>query len=90
MSVMVFRLLWLAKVARKDYGAYMCAGVAAVFIAQTLENIGMCLALLPVIGITLPFMSYGGSSMLSMYLLVGLVQSIKSHNQKYFFEREKA
>ena len=90
MSVMVFRLVWLAKVARKDYGAYMCAGVAAVFIAQTLENIGMCLALLPVIGITLPFMSYGGSSMLSMYLLVGLVQSIKSHNQKYFFEREKA
>ncbi len=90
MSIMVFRLLWLAKVARKDYGAYMCAGVAAVFIAQTLENIGMCLALLPVIGITLPFMSYGGSSMLSMYLLVGLVQSIKSHNQKYFFEREKA
>ena len=90
MSIMVFRLLWIARVARKDYGAYMCAGVAAVFIAQTLENIGMCLAMLPVIGITLPFMSYGGSSMLSMYLLVGLVQSIKSHNKKYFFEREKA
>lgn len=90
MTVMVIRLLWIARVARKDYGAYMCAGVAGVFIAQTLENIGMCLAILPVIGITLPFMSYGGSSMLSMYLLVGLVQSIKSHNQKYFFEREKA
>ncbi len=90
MTVMVFRLLWIARVARKDYGAYMCAGVAAVFISQTLENIGMCLAILPVIGITLPFLSYGGSSMLSMYMLVGLVQSIKSHNQKYFFEREKA
>ncbi len=90
MTVMIIRLLWIARVARKDYGAYMCAGVAGVFIAQTLENIGMCLAMLPVIGITLPFMSYGGSSMLSMYLLVGLVQSIKSHNQKYFFEREKA
>lgn len=90
MTVMIIRLLWIARVARKDYGAYMCAGVAAVFMAQTLENIGMCLAMLPVIGITLPFMSYGGSSMLSMYMLVGLVQSIKSHNQKYFFEREKA
>ena len=52
--------------------------------------IGMCLAMLPVVGITLPFLSYGGSSVLAMYMLIGLVQSIKSHNQKYFFEREKA
>lgn len=90
MSVLIIRLLWIARIARKDYGAYICAGVVAILLCQTLENIGMCLAMLPVIGITLPFMSYGGSSMLSMYLLIGLVQSIKSHNQKYFFEREKA
>ena len=90
MSVLIVRLLWIARIARKDYGAYMCAGVVALLIFQTLENIGMCLAMLPVIGITLPFMSYGGSSMLSMYMLIGMVQSIKSHNQKYFFEREKA
>ena len=87
---LVIRLLWLARIARKDYGAYICAGVAAVLIFQTMENIGMCLAMLPVVGITLPFLSYGGSSMLAMYALIGLVQSIKCHNQKYFFEREKA
>lgn len=90
MAVLIIRLLWIARIARKDYGAYICAGVVAILIFQTLENIGMCLAMLPVIGITLPFMSYGGSSMLAMYMLIGLVQSIKSHNQKYFFEREKA
>lgn len=90
MTILIIRLLWIARIARKDYGAYICAGVVAILIFQTLENIGMCLAMLPVIGITLPFMSYGGSSMLAMYMLIGLVQSIKSHNQKYFFEREKA
>ena len=90
MTVLVLRLIWIARIARKDYGAYICAGVVAVLMFQTLENIGMCLAMLPVIGITLPFMSYGGSSLLAMYMLIGLVQSIKCHNQKYFFEREKA
>jgi len=90
MGILIIRLLWIARIARKDYGAYMCMGVVAILICQTLENIGMCLAMLPVIGITLPFLSYGGSSILAMYMLIGLVQSIKSHNQKYFFEREKA
>ena len=46
----------------------------------------MCMAFLPVIGITLPFMSYGGSSMLSMYIIIGLVQSVRAHGGKYFFE----
>jgi rod shape determining protein RodA len=46
--------------------------------------------MLPVVGITLPFFSYGGSSMVASYMMIGLVQSIKSHNQKYFFEREKS
>ncbi len=90
MAVLIIRILWIARIARKDYGAYMCAGVVAVFLCQSLENIGMCLAMLPVVGITLPFFSYGGSSMLASYLMIGLIQSIKSHNQKYFFEREKS
>lgn len=90
MGILIIRLLWIARIARKDYGAYMCMGVVAILVFQTLENVGMCLAMLPVVGITLPFLSYGGSSVLAMYMLIGLVQSIKSHNKKYFFEREKA
>ena len=64
----------------------LCVGIGGTLVL----GIGMCLAMLPVIGITLPFMSYGGSSVLSMYLMIGMVQSIKSHNQKYFFERENS
>lgn len=90
MSVMVIRLLILARRARKDYGALICVGICTLFVAQTLENIGMCLAMLPVVGITLPFCSYGGSSMLAVYIYLGFVMSISSHNKKYFFEREKA
>jgi len=87
---MTVRMIWLARVARKDYGALICAGVAALMMAQTLENIGMCLAMVPVVGITLPFCSYGGSSILSLYICLGLIMSISTHNKKYYFERESA
>jgi rod shape determining protein RodA len=90
MTVLIVRLIVLARRARKDCGANLCMGIAAIFIAQSLENIGMCLGMLPVIGITLPFLSYGGSSMLSSFLCVGVVLSVATHNQKYYFEREKA
>lgn len=83
--VLVVRILMIARKARKDYGAYICVGAAAIIIIQTLENAGMCMAFLPVVGITLPFMSYGGSSMLALYMIIGLVQSVRSHQEKYFF-----
>ena len=90
MGTLVFRLIWIARHARKDCGANICIGVAAVMIVQALENIGMCLGMLPVIGITLPFLSYGGSSMLASFIYIGVIQSIVTHNQKYYFERETA
>lgn len=88
MSTLIIRLLVLSRRTRKDYASLICVGVAAVLIAQTLENIGMCLATLPVVGITLPFFSYGGSSLLAMFISMGLIQSICTHNRKYYFERE--
>lgn len=88
MGVLVIRLLIISRRTRKDYASLICVGIAAVLIAQTTENIGMCLAMLPVVGITLPFFSYGGSSMLTMFISLGVVQSICTHNRKYYFERE--
>ena len=90
MTVLVIRVLMIARHARKDYASLICVGIAAVLIAQTLENIGMCLAILPVVGITLPFFSYGGSSMLTMFICMGVIQSICTHNKKYYFERESS
>ena len=90
MCVLVIRILYIARKARKDYAATICVGIAAMFVVQTIENIGMCLAFLPVIGITLPFFSYGGSSVLSSHLCIGIVLSIYTHKKKYYFEREEA
>ncbi len=89
LCILVIRALVLAYKLNGSYAAYMCVGVASVIMAQTMENIGMCLAKLPVIGITLPFMSYGGSSMIASFCLIGIVQSINAHRGKYFFERQK-
>lgn len=61
----------------------MCYGTAAMIISQMIINIGMCLKLLPVIGITLPFFSAGGSSNLCIYIGIGLIMSI------YRFDKEK-
>ncbi|MBE6651911.1 MAG: hypothetical protein E7610_00680 [Ruminococcaceae bacterium] len=77
--VLVLRVLWIGRQSSHDYGMFIAAGVAAVLIAQTLENVGMCLAILPVVGITLPFLSCGGSSLLATYILIGMVHSVKAH-----------
>ena len=89
MTMLVIRILYIARKARKGYAATICVGVAAMLIVQTIENIGMCLAFLPVIGITLPFFSYGGSSVLTCHIAVGLVLSVWTHRKKYYFEREE-
>ena len=77
--LLVMRVLWIGRQASHDYGMLISVGVAGVLIAQTLENVGMCLAILPVVGITLPFLSCGGSSVLATYILVGMVHSVKAH-----------
>ncbi len=87
-TIIIWRIILLAKNCRKTYASFICMGMVGMLLAQTLENIGMCLAIMPVVGITLPFFSYGGSSMLSMYMCLGVLQSICSHNHKYYFERE--
>lgn len=87
---LVFRVAKGAFIARKDIGSTICIGIMAMLIAQTVENVGMSLGLLPIIGITLPFVSYGGSSVLSLFLAMGLVMSIYRYRSKYFFERESA
>ena len=55
----------------------VCFGVASTILFQTFENAGMCIGITPVIGITLPFFSYGGSSMFSLMAAMGLVSGIR-------------
>ncbi len=86
--VIAARLFYIGINCRDTVGKLICCGCAAVVIVQTLENLWMCLALVPVVGITLPFMSAGGSSVLAMYLLMGLAHSVSAHEKKFYFSRE--
>ncbi|MGV8906711.1 MAG: rod shape-determining protein RodA [Acetobacterium sp.] len=72
----MLRLLKSAKAARDMYGTLVIFGVFFMFLFQITENIGMTIGLLPITGITLPFMSYGGSSLIINMIAVGLVLNI--------------
>ncbi len=76
-SAIIIRCLYIAVNARNSLGKYMCIGVAAMLIFQTFENIGMCIGIFPVTGITLPFISYGGSSMLTTLISIGIVLNVR-------------
>ena len=73
---LLFRMTKILKEARDLYGTYLAAGVFFMFFSQSIVNIGMNLGFLPVTGITLPFLSYGGSSLLVNFLLLGILQNI--------------
>ncbi len=76
------RCIRVAKICTKDSGKYICIGVFAMLFAQSVINIGMCTSVLPVIGITLPFFSAGGTSLLCLYLGVGLVLNVYKHRNE--------
>ncbi len=86
LSIICGRMLWTGAVSRSYVGKYICTGIFAMLAFQIIVNIGMCLMVLPVIGITLPFLSYGGTSVLSAYLSLGLVMLVYGGNKKTMFE----
>ncbi|MBQ2795699.1 MAG: FtsW/RodA/SpoVE family cell cycle protein [Oscillospiraceae bacterium] len=80
-----FRCIYDAKIALDPLGAYICYGVFAMFFFQCIVNIGMCISVLPVIGITLPLLSAGGTSISITYLGIGLVLSVHVHKRRNLF-----
>ena len=80
LAAMIFRVLLVAKNAQIPFHSYLCVGMAAMLIFQTIINIGMCLFIMPVIGITLPFFSYGGSSVVTLFMAMGMVSGIKKRS----------
>ncbi|MFJ5033279.1 rod shape-determining protein RodA [Streptomyces sp. NPDC088560] len=76
-GVILWRACRIAREATELYSTIVAAGIVAWFSFQSFENIGMALGIMPVAGIPLPFVSYGGSSMFAVWVAVGLLQSIK-------------
>jgi rod shape determining protein RodA len=82
----LWRILRVAERARDTMGRLIAAGVGAVILFQTAVNVGMNLGLMPVTGIPLPFVSYGGSSFITLMLSMGLVESVAMRHKKLEFD----
>ncbi|MFA9398885.1 MAG: rod shape-determining protein RodA [Clostridiaceae bacterium] len=83
--ILIYKFIAVAKIAKDLLGRYICVGVISYFLFSILQNIGMTIGLMPVTGITLPLMSYGGSSMLSIYIGIGLILNVGMRSKKINF-----
>jgi rod shape determining protein RodA len=75
-SVIVWRIWRTAQLARDDAGTMICLGVLALFVFQIFQNVGMTMGIMPITGIPLPFLSYGGSSTIMAFIAMGLILNV--------------
>ncbi len=83
--ILISKAVHVAKTAKNDLGSYTAMGIAGIFFFHMLENIGMTMGLMPITGIPLPFVSYGGSSLLTNLILIAILLNISGRRQKTIF-----
>lgn len=83
--ILITKSIYVAKTSKDDLGSYIAMGIAGVFLFHMVENIGMTIGLLPITGVPLPFVSYGGSSLLTNLILISLLLNISGRRQKAIF-----
>jgi rod shape determining protein RodA len=89
-ALLIWRMLRILNVSVNLYGTLIAGGIAAMLMFQILVNVGMTLGIMPVTGITLPLMSYGGSSVIATFLAIGLLQSINAQARLQSSTRSRA
>lgn len=82
---LITKCLYVAKTAKDEMGALIASGITGIFLFHMVENIGMVMGLLPITGVPLPFISYGGSSLITNFICIGLLLNISSKRQKTIF-----
>lgn len=83
--ILVTKAIYIAKTAKDNVGSYIAIGIAGIFFFHMVENIGMTIGLLPITGVPLPFVSYGGSSLITNFICIGLLLNISSRRQKAIY-----
>ncbi len=83
--LLLYRLFLIAAEAKDSFGVYVIMGIVGMWIFHILENVGMTIQLMPITGIPLPFISYGGSSLLTNFIALGLVLNIGMRRKKLMF-----
>ncbi len=79
-GVVAWRVLRTAQLARDNYGRLLCSGVFALLVFSVFENVGMNMGIMPVTGIPLPFLSYGGSAMIGFFAAIGITLSVHARS----------
>ena len=87
LGLIVARCIWVGTRSQDNMRRLICFGAAAALIFQIVSNVGMCIGVTPVIGLTLPFISYGGSSLVSLYAMMGLVSGVYARPASVSHER---
>lgn len=83
--VLITKCLYVAKTAKDETGSLIASGITGIFVFHMVENIGMVMGLLPITGVPLPFISYGGSSLITNFICIALLLNISSKRQKTIF-----
>ena len=83
--LLITKAIYIAKTAKDNLGSYIAIGIAGILFFHMTENIGMTIGLLPITGVPLPFVSYGGSSLLTNFISIGLLLNISARRQKAIF-----
>ncbi len=83
--MLITKCLYVAKTAKDESGSLIASGITGIFVFHMIENIGMVMGLLPITGVPLPFISYGGSSLITNFICIALLLNISSKRQKTIF-----
>ena len=86
-AALLLRLIFISMNAKDEFGAFVVAGVACMFLMHIFENIGMNIGIMPITGIPLPLFSYGGSSMLTNMMAIGLVLSVYTRRGRHMLAK---
>ena len=85
--LLITKAINIAKTAKDDLGSYIATGIVGIFLFHAVENIGMCIGLLPITGVPLPFVSYGGTSFITNFILIGLLLNVGARSKKTLFTK---
>ncbi len=83
--ILITKSVYVAKTAKDNIGSYIAIGISGMLFFYMIQNIGMTIGLLPITGVPLPFVSYGGSSLVTNFICIGLLLNISSRRQKAIF-----
>jgi rod shape determining protein RodA len=84
--ILIYRLVQIALTCNDTFGSYLVAGVIGMIVFQVFQNIGMTIGLMPITGLALPFISYGGSALLTNMIAIGIVLNVAMRTKVYMFD----